>query len=435
MPRILKKFFLVLLMTLSFNISILAKEIECNYSDAGLTISYDKNNKISYSSDFIKSEFYYKTILVATSASPEITKQIEIDQDLWKKYMGNNACPSGLKVCAVTSYSFDLPTLKSLGAELANEAINFILVSPFVSDELKKTMKEEAYSAIHFNERKLYVLTKEEYDKSEIKKYPQGNSFTNTQAEGYAVGYNFCADGKDTIGAKVWGTICGEVSKGWTTISNLFAGDIKLAQLVNKNCQDVAYNGPYISFNANCGQLSNKEIQYLEEISKYKKCGEDTLCKSKSLSNLNKIEDNIKLQCSSILQNHDYEGVQKECIDKCFNIKDTLNEYRKNTDLYDDGTGVTGKCGFSDRLTAWILNIVKWVKYIIPAIVIILGILDFIKAIASDKDDEMKKAQGRFIKRLIAAALIFIIPFIIEFALDKMGFAEHIKGCGVTDLF
>ena len=70
----------------------------------------------------------------------------------------------------------------------------------------------------------------------------------------------------------------------------------------------------------------------------------------------------------------------------------------------------------------------------LPVIVIVLGILDFIKAIGSDKEDEMKKAQGRFVKRLIAAVLIFIIPFIIEFVLDKMGFGEYISGCGIIDL-
>ena len=65
-------------------------------------------------------------------------------------------------------------------------------------------------------------------------------------------------------------------------------------------------------------------------------------------------------------------------------------------------------------------------------VVILLGIIDFIKAIVSEKDDEMKKAQGHFVKRLIAAALIFIIPFIIEFILNKMGFAAN--GCGIIDL-
>ena len=45
----------------------------------------------------------------------------------------------------------------------------------------------------------------------------------------------------------------------------------------------------------------------------------------------------------------------------------------------------------------------------------------------------MKKAQDRFVKRLIAAALIFIIPFILGFILDKMGFSDYIDGCDVIE--
>ena len=49
--------------------------------------------------------------------------------------------------------------------------------------------------------------------------------------------------------------------------------------------------------------------------------------------------------------------------------------------------------------------------------------------IGADKEDEMKKAQKKFIIRLIAAALVFIIPLIIEFILTKMGFEYN--GCAI----
>ena len=68
-----------------------------------------------------------------------------------------------------------------------------------------------------------------------------------------------------------------------------------------------------------------------------------------------------------------------------------------------------------------VYNVLKWAKYIAPALVIILSMLDFIKAIASQSDDEMKKAQGKFVKRLIVAALLFLLPFIINFMLKTFG--------------
>ena len=74
----------------------------------------------------------------------------------------------------------------------------------------------------------------------------------------------------------------------------------------------------------------------------------------------------------------------------------------------------------------------KNAEFIIPVLVIIFGILDYMKAIGADKDDEMKKAHGKFARRLIAAALIFVVPFILEFIIRKMGFGTN--GCGIIDL-
>lgn len=148
--------------------------------------------------------------------------------------------------------------------------------------------------------------------------------------------------------------------------------------------------------------------------------------------------DNLKKSCSNILDyrdvviegSEDDEGnlLKDECIDVCVNINEILLEIKEESGLL--GTE-NGECGFSTRLASLGLNIMKWVKYIVPVFVIIFGIFDFIKAIGADKEDEMKKSQKKFITRLIAAALIFIIPFILEFVLDKFGFTEYIDGCEV----
>lgn len=427
MSKILKIFVIVLFLLFSFETPILA--IDCTYPDAELTISYDENGA-KINSDFVKSEYYKNYFLFGTGSSLQETNQLNIDQNLWAKYKGV-ACPSGMKVCAVVRYSLNLITLKGLGASLVDGFFNSALISPHISDDLKNTVAPEAFNAVTFNKRELYVLTKEEYDKSDIKKFPNGVTFTNTGEENANVGYVGCGGDNDGVGWKLLGGLCAIGTGLGITIWDFITGDIKIAEIVDVNCQDVTYKGPYASFNINCGQLMNKMMQYMDKISNYKNCGQDDVCKSKSITDLNEIENNIKSQCSSILQNHDYDGVQKECIENCLNMKDILNDYRKDTDLYDDGS-LVGECGFSDRLLIWVANIVRWIKYIVPVLVIILGILDFIKAIASDKDDEMKKAQGRFVKRLIAAALVFIVPFIIEFILDKMGFT--VTGCGVIDL-
>ena len=189
-----------------------------------------------------------------------------------------------------------------------------------------------------------------------------------------------------------------------------------------------------------CPTYSKIEAEIISLYSKYKNCSgqECSNLISQAKNSINK----LKTTCNSILtyrdiyveKAEDEEGkeIKDACVDACLNISTRLDQLKKDYGIT-SGRG-KGQCGFSQRLLYWIANIVRWIKYIIPVAVIALGILDFIKAVGADKDDEMKKAQGRFVKRLIAAALIFIIPFIIEIVLDKMGFGEYISGCGIIDL-
>lgn len=94
------------------------------------------------------------------------------------------------------------------------------------------------------------------------------------------------------------------------------------------------------------------------------------------------------------------------------------------TRLKDDVAGICnaapegGYCGsLGNKIVNWIFRIVRIVRYAVPVLLIILSILDYIKALATDDENEMKKVTGRFVRRLIAAALIFIIPFILDFVL------------------
>lgn len=159
---------------------------------------------------------------------------------------------------------------------------------------------------------------------------------------------------------------------------------------------------------------------YEEYINKIKQspCYSDN-CSPGEKNEYNKQVDEIKSYCKSLLQKADYIN---PCVEPCENLSSDLNIKKSNPD---------DSCGLSDRLISFIANLLKWVKFVIPVLVIIFGILDFIKAVGADKEDEMKKAQGKFAKRLIAAALIFIVPFILEFILNKMGFIT--EGCGILE--
>ena len=53
-------------------------------------------------------------------------------------------------------------------------------------------------------------------------------------------------------------------------------------------------------------------------------------------------------------------------------------------------------------------------KIVTPIIIIIFGMIDFLKAVMAQKEDEMKKGHQTFVKRLIMGALVFLVFFFVE---------------------
>lgn len=62
-------------------------------------------------------------------------------------------------------------------------------------------------------------------------------------------------------------------------------------------------------------------------------------------------------------------------------------------------------------------------EIVVPLLLIIFGSIDFVKAIIAQKDDEIKKGQQVFLKRLIVGVVIFfvfsIVKIIVSFAADS----------------
>ena len=67
-----------------------------------------------------------------------------------------------------------------------------------------------------------------------------------------------------------------------------------------------------------------------------------------------------------------------------------------------------------DSLAYLINKILLYVRIIVPILLILLGSLDFARAVVAGKEDEMKKAQATFVKRLIAGVAVFFAPVIVS---------------------
>lgn len=76
-------------------------------------------------------------------------------------------------------------------------------------------------------------------------------------------------------------------------------------------------------------------------------------------------------------------------------------------------------------------TIITIIKIAVPVLLVIFGMLDLAKGIIASKDDEIKKGQQLFIKRLIVAVIIFfvttIVQLIVSFATD--GNDSNIMAC------
>lgn len=85
---------------------------------------------------------------------------------------------------------------------------------------------------------------------------------------------------------------------------------------------------------------------------------------------------------------------------------------------------VDNVCGAIDNNLAGLIHTaIVIIKFAIPILLIIFGMLDIAKGVIASKEDEIKSGQHMFIKRLISAVLVFfvvtVVQLVVQLADDK----------------
>ena len=62
--------------------------------------------------------------------------------------------------------------------------------------------------------------------------------------------------------------------------------------------------------------------------------------------------------------------------------------------------------------------VIKVLQLVVPIGLIIMGTIDMAKAVIAGGEKKMKEAQKPFIKRIIAAVIVFLIPIIVNMVLS-----------------
>lgn len=69
---------------------------------------------------------------------------------------------------------------------------------------------------------------------------------------------------------------------------------------------------------------------------------------------------------------------------------------------------------FAGMVPYIISSIITIFKIVVPILLIIFGMIDLVKAVTAGKEDEIKKAQTVFIRRLVMGILVFFVVIIVQ---------------------
>ena len=72
------------------------------------------------------------------------------------------------------------------------------------------------------------------------------------------------------------------------------------------------------------------------------------------------------------------------------------------------------KIEIDDKIPKTVSLIVFFLQVAVPVLLVIFGSIDLVKAVTSGKEDEIKKAQTVFIRRLITGLLVFFVVVVVK---------------------
>lgn len=90
--------------------------------------------------------------------------------------------------------------------------------------------------------------------------------------------------------------------------------------------------------------------------------------------------------------------------------------------------GTSTNFTFQGILPNIVSTIILIIQIGVPIILIVMGMIDLGKAVMAQKDDEIKKGQQTFIKRLIAGVIVFFIIAVVKLVLSLIG-ENNTIGC------
>lgn len=93
---------------------------------------------------------------------------------------------------------------------------------------------------------------------------------------------------------------------------------------------------------------------------------------------------------------------------------------------YDAACGLLGE--ETSETVIFLKKAYRYLKVLLPILIITLGIVDFVKVVVTGKDDDMKKAIKRLTTRIVVAVVFVLVPVIIQILINISGLKGEYSG-------
>lgn len=96
-------------------------------------------------------------------------------------------------------------------------------------------------------------------------------------------------------------------------------------------------------------------------------------------------------------------------------------------------TAISTNVIIDQRIPEVVSTIITVIKIAVPVLLVIFGMLDLFKGLSAQKEDEIKKGQQMFIKRLISGALVFFVFIIVQLIVSLAAGGENGESKTIMD--
>ena len=69
--------------------------------------------------------------------------------------------------------------------------------------------------------------------------------------------------------------------------------------------------------------------------------------------------------------------------------------------------------------------VLQVIRILVPIALIVLGSIDIGKAVVAGDEKKIKEAQKPFVKRIIAAVIVFLIPWLVDIIMGLVGSKDY----------